>query len=81
MRKLVAAVAVAIVSLPTLAFAGEKKPETTEHYVFTDPDKLVGGQGVPDGMRVGVHGVPVRTLLVRPRLQFVVEMLKSIEAI
>ena len=79
MRKLVAAVAV--VSLPSLAFAGDKKGEPTEHYVFTDPDKLEAGHGFADGMRIGAHGPPIRTLLVRPRLQFVVEMLKSIEAI
>jgi hypothetical protein len=71
-------VGLAVVCLPAVAFAGEKKAEI-EHYDFPDADKLVTQNlGSSEG-KIGARGPAVRTILVRPRVQFVVELLKTIE--
>ncbi|MBK7398360.1 MAG: hypothetical protein IPJ34_19215 [Myxococcales bacterium] len=78
MRKLVA-VALVVVCLPAVASAGEKKKEDVEHIEFKDADTLTTQHGLSEDMRVGARKMGVRTILVRPRLQFVIELLKTIE--
>ncbi len=75
----------ALVALPNLALAQTpsataKKDEKIETYVFPD-DKLLSPLGGDQGMIITGPPKPVRILLTRPRVHFVPELLKSIEAI
>lgn len=49
-------------------------------YEFTD-DKLLGGGNSTYGSTIRVPGRFPKTLLIRPRTQFVAEMLKSVEVL
>jgi hypothetical protein len=75
-------VALAIVAVPSTALAqtGTKKSESVETYVFPD-DKLLSPLGGDHGLIITGPPKPVRILLTRPRVHFVPELLKSIEAI
>ena len=50
------------------------------HIVFKDDPLAAGGFG-PHDARIMVMPTPKRVMLVRPRTQFVTEMLKSVEAL
>lgn len=49
-------------------------------YEFYD-DPLAAGNFVPSGGEITVVNRQIRTVLIRPRTQFIVEMLKSVEAL
>jgi len=70
-----AAVLVSVVA--SSAFAQDKKDEGYG-YEFSDDPLSAGGFG-PNDATIRVRSGPVRTTLIRPRTQFVVEMLKSVE--
>jgi hypothetical protein len=62
---------------PSAMAAGTEKPERYE-YKFTD-DKLLGAEQAPMGDLIPGPRLGRRDRLVRPRTQFVLEMLTSIE--
>jgi len=85
MKKLVAAAAAAVCVLCTnLALAEDTYVENTsgkdQNVVFKD-DPLAAGQFGPHDARIMVMPQPKRVMLLRPRTQFVTEMLKSVEAL
>jgi hypothetical protein len=71
--------ACALVSFGRSALADPPgKPQRYE-YNFSD-DRLLGGEPQPGGAMIPVVNMKRRDQLVRPRLQFVHEMLKSVES-
>jgi hypothetical protein len=70
-------------SLPRAALAEEKTPTattTTDGYGYHFDDDLMGGGVLKDAaprLRVVEHAV--RNVLIRPRTEFIREMLKSVE--
>lgn len=85
-RTLAAAVAAMCVFCTNLAFADDTKPfvETQagsdQNVIFKDDILAAGGFG-PNDVRIRVAPTPKRVMLLRPRTQFVTEMLKSVEAL
>ena len=75
----------AILALPSVASAQTDKPKTTgddgklDIMTFVDADKLVTSGSSASGMTITPGHHPVRILLVRPRLHFVPELIKTIE--
>ena len=69
-------------TLFTSAAYAEPKKEKTENYGYTfeDDDLLGGDLGVQTGM-IKVRQKGTRDKLIRPRVQFVNELLKSVEAL
>jgi hypothetical protein len=80
------AAALFAVLAPASAFAGdssytEKKTNDGRAVTFIDADQLGGlARGAAGSQIIGIHP-PIRVLLMRPRVQFVPEMLKSVEGI
>jgi hypothetical protein len=77
-----AAPAIAFAQSPPVASSGIVESKTDSGYqVWFPVDKLGGGGIGPQGdiMKGGPHAS--RMMLMRPRLQFVPEMLKSVEAL
>jgi hypothetical protein len=88
MSKKTIAVALAAMSVfcTHLAFAqkagyDEKRTDSGQDVVFKDADVLDASQFGSQGARIQVMPQPKRVLLLRPRTQFVTEMLKSVEAL
>lgn len=89
MRRFVRASAAALVTITvvlssTLAFADESgyvesgTPGGEQNVVFKDDPLAAGGLG-PNDFVIRVPPSPKRVMLLRPRTQFVQEMLKSVE--
>jgi hypothetical protein len=68
----------AVMVLPTLAAAEEKKEGRGYGYEFKD-DLLTTTAGGAAGAQIQVRPYRIRERLMRPRLQFVTEMVKSVE--
>jgi hypothetical protein len=70
-------------ALPSSSFAqssrASPRPESYE-YVFPD-DPLDAGFFSADDVHIRVLPMPKRSVLIRPRVQFVTEMLKSVETL
>ncbi len=81
----VTALAAACVLFSNLALADgngyvESQDGKDQNVVFKDDPLAAGGFG-PKDIRIMVMPKPPRVMLVRPRTQFVTEMLKSVEAL
>jgi hypothetical protein len=78
-----AAAAAAAFSFPRAAIADERTltaTTTTDGYGYHFDDDLMGGSGLKDAApRLHVVQHAVRTVLIRPRTEFIREMLKSVE--
>jgi hypothetical protein len=84
-RTLVAAVAAIVVLCSNLALAdntgySENNVGKDQSVIFKD-DPLAAGGWSPNDTPIRVMPSPKRVLLLRPRTQFVTEMLKSVEAL
>ncbi len=83
-RTLAAAIAAIVVLCSNLALADDTYVENNtgkdQSVVFKD-DPLAAGQFGPNDARIRVLPQPKRVMLLRPRTQFVTEMLKSVEAL
>ena len=81
-RTLGAAVAAIVVLCSNLALADQTYTENNtgkdQSVVFKDDPLAAGGFG-PNDIHIRVIGAPKRVVLLRPRTQFVTEMLKSVE--
>jgi hypothetical protein len=69
---------VALFGVEGTAFAQTPKEKEPEVMVFPD-DQLLTTPLFPESAKIGGGHHPLRVLLVRPRLHFVPEMLKTIE--
>ena len=81
MKKAIVAGMVAFVGLLSVASSASAEPPKKNQdyeYKFTD-DKLLGDTMGVAGAKIVVRKVGTRDRLLRPRLQFVQEMLKSVE--
>jgi hypothetical protein len=82
MNKLSWFVVLALVTLASPAFAAEKSAPSGKNdeysYDFED-DPLAAIPAVPSGERIRGHFHAKRTTLIRPRYQFIVELVKSAE--
>jgi hypothetical protein len=85
LRCSLASLVTALVLAASPAFAQEPKPsasppakEAGYGYVFTD-DLLAGGVFDPNDVQIRVLRHPMRTTLIRPRTDFVPELLVSVE--
>jgi hypothetical protein len=58
----------------------EKQTGADQNVTFKDDPLAAGGFG-PGDVRIHVWPSPKRVMLLRPRTQFVTEMLKSVEAL
>ena len=80
-----AMVTLAVATMPALARATETEPAATttteaDGYGYRFKDDLLGaGLMNPSDPRIHVVKLAARTLLIRPRTQFISEMLKSVE--
>jgi hypothetical protein len=83
-RTLAAATAAIVVLCSNLALADDTYVENDtgkdQSVIFKD-DPLAAGQFGPNDARIMVLPQPKRVMLLRPRTQFVTEMLKSVEAL
>jgi hypothetical protein len=86
-RKSIAAITagIAILASSTVAFAqaapaGDKGGDSGYGYEFSDDPLNAGGFG-PNDATIRVRPTAARTTLIRPRISFVQEMLKSVENI
>jgi hypothetical protein len=84
-RTLSAAIAAIVVLCSNLALADnttyvESQAGKDQNITFKDDPLAAGGLG-PNDIRIRVMPAPKRVLLLRPRTQFVTEMLKSVEAL
>jgi hypothetical protein len=84
-RTLVAAVAAIVVLCSNLALAdntgySENNVGKDQSVIFKDDPLAAGGWGLNE-LPIRVMPSPKRVLLLRPRTQFVTEMLKSVEAL
>lgn len=81
---LLSAVTITLLILSQTASAQTKLLEDKNNqgygYEFGDDPLAAGGFG-PNDATIRVRPGPVRTTLIRPRIQFVDQMLKSVEAI
>lgn len=73
----IAAVGVLLISTEALA-QGKGKKDEGYGYEFSDDPLNAGGFG-PNDATIRVRPGPVRTTLIRPRVSFIPEMLKSVE--
>ena len=85
-RKLAAALAAMCVLCTNLAFADDTTYQETQtggdqSVVFKDADYLSASQFDGQGAILRVAPSPKRVLLLRPRTQFVTELLKSVESL
>jgi|HubBroStandDraft_2_1064218.scaffolds.fasta_scaffold337939_2 hypothetical protein len=74
----------AFLGVSSLAYSTRADPtKTDDHYgyVFTDPDVLAAGGDVVTAVPIRVQKHLHREVLLRPRVQFVTEMLKSVEGL
>jgi hypothetical protein len=83
-KRIVTALAAACVLFSNLAFADEKggyveNQSGTNQSVYFNDDPLAAGGMSPLDARIFVMPTPKRVTLIRPRTQFVSEMLKSVE--
>jgi hypothetical protein len=80
----VIAAAVGVMSLTSVAAAQDKAPtskaDKMESWVFPD-DALLNTKPLGSEMSVVARGGIVRTILTRPRTQFIPELLKTIEGL
>ena len=78
---IVSVLAVVCFSTAALADPGYVEQGTTNgsSVTFTDPDPLAAAALGPNDARLTVPPAPKRVMLLRPRTQFVQEMLKSVE--
>jgi hypothetical protein len=80
----VIAAAVGVMSVTSVAAAQDKAPtskaDNLETWVFPD-DSLLSVKPLGSEMTIGVRGKIVRTILTRPRTQFIPELLKTIEGL
>jgi len=75
---ILAAVAVMLITVP--AFGQTKTFEEKEGYGYSfDDDPLAAGGFGPNDATIRVRPRAARTTLIRPRVSFVPEMLKSVE--
>ena len=83
-RTVTAAVAAIVVLCSNLALADQTYTENNtgkdQSVIFKD-DPLAAGGWSPNDTPIRVMPSPKRVLLLRPRTQFVTEMLKSVEAL
>ena len=83
-RTLAAATAAIVVLCSNLALADQTYTENNtgkdQSVIFKD-DPLAAGGWSPNDTPIRVMPSPKRVLLLRPRTQFVTEMLKSVEAL
>jgi len=81
-RTLTAALAAIVVLCSNLALADQTYTENNsgkdQSVIFKDDPLAAGGFG-PNDIHIRVIGAPKRVVLLRPRTQFVTEMLKSVE--
>ena len=81
-RTLTAALAAIVVLCSNLALADQTYTENNsgkdQSVIFKDDPLAAGGFG-PKDIQIRVIGSPKRVVLLRPRTQFVTEMLKSVE--
>jgi len=77
---LVAGIGMLLVASEALAQDAKKKKEDGYGYEFGDDPLNAGGFG-PKDATIRVRPGPIRTTLIRPRTQFITEMLKSVENI
>jgi len=83
-RNLAGALAAMCVLCTNLAFAqdySETKTGDDQNVVFKDGDVLDASQFGDPTTRIQVMPQPKRVLLLRPRTQFVTELLKSVESL
>ncbi len=66
--------------LPSSRASADDRPPKDYGYVFPD-DPLAAGFFGPNDAHIRVLPTPKRSTLIRPRTQFVDEMLKSVEAL
>jgi hypothetical protein len=69
------------VSVATSASADPTKADDRYGYIFIDPDLLSADGSVVTAVPIRVQKHLHREVLLRPRVQFVTEMLKSVEAL
>lgn len=74
----VAAMGVLLFSMEAFAQGKAGKKDDGYGYEFSDDPLNAGGFG-PNDATIRVRPGPVRTTLIRPRISFVPEMLKSVE--
>jgi hypothetical protein len=72
------ALGAALSTLATSALADPPKKDNTYEYRFDD-DKLLGAMNGATGAQITVLKLGRRDRLLKPRVQFVTEMLKSVE--
>jgi len=76
--------AIGVLSMTSVAAAQEKAPtdksDKMDSWVFPD-DKLLSTPNGTSEMKIAVHAGVVRTILTRPRTQFIPELLKTIEGL
>ena len=84
MKKIMILAGAMLVLSSSVAFADgtytENQDGKDQNVVFKDDPLAAGGFG-PHDARIMVMPTPKRVMLVRPRTQFVTEMLKSVEAL
>ncbi len=75
--------AFASLALPSSAFAqGTQSAPASDDYKYVFPDDpLDAGLFGPNDVHIRVVPKPKRSVLIRPRTQFIVEMLKSVETL
>jgi hypothetical protein len=71
----------ALSGLTYSARADPSKADNDYGYVFIDPDRLSADASVVTAVPIRVQKHLHREVLLRPRVQFVTEMLKSVEGI
>jgi hypothetical protein len=77
-----AAAAIAVVCASTTAFAQDCEGIGDECYGYKfDDEQLLGGVGGPRGANITLRQSVVRRTLIRPRTNFVPELMKSVEKI
>ncbi|AKT41632.1 uncharacterized protein CMC5_058390 [Chondromyces crocatus] len=80
-RRFIAALSFAVLSTSLVSAAeaqGQAKKDDGYGYEFSDDPLSAGGFG-PNDATIRVRPGPVRTTLIRPRITFIPEMLKSVE--
>jgi hypothetical protein len=68
-------------SLTHTASADPTKADDNYGYIFVDPDLLSAEGSVVTAVPIRVQKHPRREVLLRPRVHFVTEMLKSVEGL
>ena len=80
MRSLSIGVIAAAMLMSPAAFAGDKDDNSEEGYAYEfEDDALSAGSRYSKGARIRIVPPAKRATLIRPRLHFVPELLKSVE--